>query len=58
MEIFMILGGLCQKKQSQSAGLTKSPQAIPIPMYENRDEAATQGKLKKQSQFAGAVNRR
>jgi len=26
-------------------------QAIPIPIHDNRDEAATQGKLKKQSQF-------
>jgi hypothetical protein len=42
------------KKQTQSkpiAGEMEPAQAIPIPMHDSRDEAATQGKLKKQSQF-------
>jgi hypothetical protein len=36
--------------------MPKTAQAIPIPMHNNRDEAATQGKLKKQSQFSEGLN--
>jgi len=43
-------------KQSQYAGEAEHAQAIPIPIQDNRDEAATQGKLKKQSQFVGRQN--
>ena len=50
-----MLCDLCQGKQSQYIGQTKSAQAIPIPMYDNQDEAATQGKLKKQSQFGSGL---
>jgi hypothetical protein len=37
--------------QSQYAGDVEAVRAIPIPIHDYRDEAATQGKLKKQSQF-------
>ncbi|MFC1793205.1 hypothetical protein ACFL3Q_06420 [Planctomycetota bacterium] len=33
--------------QSQFTGEAESAQTIPIPMHDNRDEAATQGKLEK-----------
>ena len=50
-EEFRVFGRRKNKpNQSQFTGEAETAQAIPIPMYDNRDEAATHGKLKKQSQ--------
>ena len=48
MKNFMVLDGEKTKPiQSQFTGEAESAQAIPIPIHDNRDEAATQGKLEK-----------